>query len=498
MSSDTQAGCCGAPLPSPPPAVTRIPVGRDDVVIEQGYCLEPVAIGLTFPTSLAFDEEGRLHVAEAGYSYGPARSAGEGRILRLGRDGEIGEVASGLRGPITGIACRGGSVYAAEGAFPGRIVRVDEDGEVTPLMDGLRSGGDHFTGDIAFGPDGRMYFGVGSVTNAAVVGVDNFFFGWLGSMPPLCDVPYRTTRLRGVNYVSANPFTLNQPAPCTSLTGAFKPFGIPSVPGEVIPGSLMANSVIYSAKLDGSDLRVVADGLRNPFGIGFCPCGALYVLDQGYDARGGRRGLPGRVTRHVVARASVHDETCGACKVFWEVPRERVRHSRHDLHAAWDSVAVQEALEVLCSREEVVSLAGDYVSFHAALDRGPDVRGELLDTANCRDYDDEPAERQRQRHGDREPSALRGTGEHYLVGIEPMRSAQAGQSLGDFGLAQGLVVPAVLTLGAHLRRLSRGEQKPQVVGCGTKKLDELRAGPVAPMEGEHQRWRRAIVPGQAV
>jgi len=40
MSSDSPA-VCGAPLPSPPPAVTRLPVGRDDVVIEQGYCLDP-------------------------------------------------------------------------------------------------------------------------------------------------------------------------------------------------------------------------------------------------------------------------------------------------------------------------------------------------------------------------------------------------------------------------------------------------------------------------
>mgnify|MGYP001194397834 CR=1 FL=1 len=196
MSSDTQAGC-SVRLPSPPPAATRLPAGRDDILIEKGYCLEPVAIGLTFPTSLAFDEDGRLHIAEAGYSYGPAKSAGQGRILRVERDGAIREVASGLRGPVTGIACRAGSVYAAEGAFPGRIVRVDEDGSVTPLVEGLRSGGDHFTSDTAFGPDERMYFGVGSVTNAAVVRVDNFFFGWLGSMSRLCDAPYRSTRLRG-------------------------------------------------------------------------------------------------------------------------------------------------------------------------------------------------------------------------------------------------------------------------------------------------------------
>lgn len=106
MSSDTQADY-SAKLASPPPAVTRLPVGRDDILIEQGYCLEPVAAGLTFATSMAFDEDGRLCIAEAGYSYGPAKSAGQGRILRLGRDGAIRELAQGLRGPVTGIACRG-------------------------------------------------------------------------------------------------------------------------------------------------------------------------------------------------------------------------------------------------------------------------------------------------------------------------------------------------------------------------------------------------------
>jgi len=133
-----------------------------------------------------------------------------------------------------------------------------------------------------------MYFGVGSVTNSGVVGVDNFFFGWLAVMPQMHDIPYRTAVLRGANYVSANPFTLNQPVPCTSMTGAYKPFGVPSSPGEIVPGNPMANSVMYSANSDGSDLQVVANGLRNPFGIGFCPCGSLYAMDQGYDARGSR------------------------------------------------------------------------------------------------------------------------------------------------------------------------------------------------------------------
>lgn len=281
-------GSSRALVSSPPPARPRLPVKPEDIVIQRGYALDPVAIGLTFPTSITFDDDGNIYIAEAGYSYGPAKSAGQGRVLRLKPDGSMECIVCGLRGPVTGMAYRGGSIYVAQGGFPGRILRVDSDRKVTPLVEGLRSGGDHFTGDIAFGPDGRMYFGVGSVTNSGVVGVDNFFFGWLAVMPQMHDIPYRTAVLRGANYVSANPFTLNQPVPCTSMTGAYKPFGVPSSPGEIVPGNQMANSVMYSANPDGSDLQVVADGLRNPFGIGFCPCGSLYAMDQGYDARGSR------------------------------------------------------------------------------------------------------------------------------------------------------------------------------------------------------------------
>ncbi len=166
-------------------------------------------------------------------------------------------------------------------------MRVDERGHITPIVEGLRSGGDHYTSELAVGSDGRLYFGVGTFTNSAVVGVDNFQFGWLGTMPREHDIPARPAVLSGVNYSSADPFTLGDQVPCTTVTGAFKPFGTASVPGEVVASGVMANGVIYSVKPDGSDLSIVADGFRNPFGLGFCR-GQLYALDQGYDARGSR------------------------------------------------------------------------------------------------------------------------------------------------------------------------------------------------------------------
>lgn len=48
-------------------------VHAEGVALAEGYAIEAVASGLTFPTGAAFDEQNRLHVVESGYSYGPHR-----------------------------------------------------------------------------------------------------------------------------------------------------------------------------------------------------------------------------------------------------------------------------------------------------------------------------------------------------------------------------------------------------------------------------------------
>lgn len=115
------------PVSYPPPPCVRIPIRPGDVCLEEGYRLEPVAIGLTYPTSITFDDCGNLYVGEAGFSYGPAKSAGQGRILRLNSDGSVSEIASGFRGQMTGMTWYQEAFYVAEGAFPGRILRVQPD-----------------------------------------------------------------------------------------------------------------------------------------------------------------------------------------------------------------------------------------------------------------------------------------------------------------------------------------------------------------------------------
>jgi glucose/arabinose dehydrogenase len=259
-------------------------MGRD-YWLEKGYQLESVVSGLTFPTSLVFDNEGELYVGEAGYSYGPAYA--KARILHLKKDGNIKEIASGFEGPLTGIAWHKGYFYVITGSFDGKVYRVSKDGEKKVLIRGLRGGSDHYTSEIVFGPDGKMYFGVGTVTNSAVVGVDNAYYGWLGKKPEYHDVPARDLKLVGQNFVSDNPLTKTNPND-KATTGAFHPFGTPSQPGEIVKGQLLANGVVYRANPDGSGLEIIADGLRNVFGLGFSPDGKLFATDNGFDFRGSR------------------------------------------------------------------------------------------------------------------------------------------------------------------------------------------------------------------
>lgn len=79
-----------------------------------------------------------------------------------------------------------------------------------------------------------MYFGNGTFTNSAVVGIDNFMAGWLPSYPDWHDIPPRDYILRGKNYKSLNPFEIDKYEFVS--TGACHPFGVYSEPGEVVKG----------------------------------------------------------------------------------------------------------------------------------------------------------------------------------------------------------------------------------------------------------------------
>lgn len=257
-----------------------------DVAVPAGYRIEVVASNLTFPTALAFDGAGRLHVTEAGYSYGGVVTTP--RLLRIEPDGSHTEIARGENPPWNGLTYHEGAFYVGGGHLEpgGQILRIGADGAVSDVVSGLPAIGDHFVSGPIASADGWLYFSVGTNTNSGVVGLDNFDHGWPRRFPDGHDIPCRDVVLTGRNYVTPNPFTPEEDD--EAVTGAFMPFGVASQPGQVVPGAVPCSGAILRSRPEGGALELVAWGFRNTWGMAFGPDGALYVTENQYDVRGSR------------------------------------------------------------------------------------------------------------------------------------------------------------------------------------------------------------------
>jgi glucose/arabinose dehydrogenase len=256
----------------------------DQINLPDGYVAEVVASGFTAPVHVCFDPAGTAYVTECGH-----KSDSPPRVFSV-------NPATGERRMIADLADRWTPTGAATGAvwldgalFIGNtdtLLRVDPaTGETTEIVTGLPGRGDHQTNHPVVGPDGRLYWGQGCVTNMGVVGADNFGYEWLAQFPEHCDVPGGEIELAGRNH--AVPNVLGNPL-TTVESGAYVPFGTATTAGQVIHGQSKASGAILSCLPDGSDLKVVAWGLRNPYGLAFAPDGRLYATEHGSDERGAR------------------------------------------------------------------------------------------------------------------------------------------------------------------------------------------------------------------
>lgn len=237
--------------------------------------------GLSFPTSVTRSPDGDLYVAESGLPLGGARPGG--RVSRL-VDGTLEVVAEGFAPPVNGVTWHDGALYVTE-AGAGRLVRVDAHGNREPIISGLPGPGDYHANTTVFGPDGKLYFSQGAMTNLGIIGLDALQLAWLGRIPDAHDIPGYDVVLAGVNAETDDPRTTGAGR---ALTGAFKPFGTPCVPGERVAADLPCTAAVMRCDPDGSRLELVAWGLRNAFGLGFLPDGRLLAIDQGADDRGSR------------------------------------------------------------------------------------------------------------------------------------------------------------------------------------------------------------------
>jgi len=262
-------------------------IRTSDIALPEGYRIEPLAAGLTFPTGVTFDEKGAVYVIESGYSYGEVWTVP--RLLRIEAGEKPKVIASGGKnGPWTAVTYHQGVFFVAEGGVleGGRILRITPGGEISVLVSGCPSWGDHHTNGVIAGPDGWLYFSQGTATNSGVVGEDNAKFGWLKRRPDFHDVPCRDVVLTGENFESTDP-TKEGSAPKV-VTGAYVSFGTPTEKGQVIPGKVPCSGAVMRIHPSGGQPELVAWGFRNPFGLAFSSDGRLFATDNQYDIRGSR------------------------------------------------------------------------------------------------------------------------------------------------------------------------------------------------------------------
>lgn len=256
----------------------------DDVAVPHGYRIEIVATGLTFPTGVTFDDEGVPFVVESGYSYGEVFETS--RLLRVAPEG-IEEIASAAGAGWMGVTWADGAFFVAEAGVvgPGRVLRIEPDGRITPLAQGLPSLGDHHVnGPVTH--QGWVYFGIGTATNAGIVGEDNAELGWLKRFPEFHDVPCEDVTLSGVSLPTRNPLT--EGPEDEIATGPYLPFGHRAREGQVVAGQVPCSGAVLRVPMTGGPVELVAWGFRNPFGLAVSGDGRLFVTDNGFDERGSR------------------------------------------------------------------------------------------------------------------------------------------------------------------------------------------------------------------
>jgi glucose/arabinose dehydrogenase len=255
-----------------------------DILLPQGYVAEVVATGFNAPDHCCFDEEGYCYVIESGHKIDDPP-----RVLKVDPQTGSWETFFTLpedqwikSGALSGACWHEGFLYVMN---TDTLLRIGPDGQAEKILTGLAGRGDHPSGPPVVGPDGKIYFGQGCATNCGVVGPDNFGFEWLPKFPQVSDVPAKDIKLVGRNYEARNVLgDIREKV----QTGAYVPFGTPTSPGQVIKGNVKCNGSILRCDPDGSNLEVVAWGLRNPYCVAFTEDGKLFATEHGMDERGAR------------------------------------------------------------------------------------------------------------------------------------------------------------------------------------------------------------------
>ncbi len=258
------------------------PVNPDAIVVPNGYRVEALVTGLTFPSAISFGPGGELYLAESGGVAG--RVVAVPRVLRIDPDRSVNEIGR-LDNPIVGLVYRAGELLIGEDGPSPRVLRVTAEGEVKVLVEGLPGGGDYGLSSLSLDAAGALLFGLGTRTNSGVVGLDNAARDWVARNPEWADVPGTEVKLAGVNYVTTQSTAGGS---ARQSTGGFKPFGRRSTPNESVSGSNRCSGGVFRLPQDGTEPERLAWGFRNPLGIAVTGDGRILATEGGMEERGSR------------------------------------------------------------------------------------------------------------------------------------------------------------------------------------------------------------------
>ena len=282
------------------------------IEVRDGYSLRKVIDSLTFPSAFAASDDGRFWVGESGFLPAspptikqvtvPATGLGTAEIIFTPAMLDPGAFLP----PLTDIVYNGGMLYVSHrqmgvnGWMVGAYSRFDPANPAMTfetIITNLPSVGDHSNNQLAFGPDGRIYFGQGSATNTGVVGPDN---SWVGDAPMFSELPPVNVELTAQAF---EPRVVWPVDPDTSATtAAYRPYDSGAAaegtivrgatPQNPVNGMIIGTGTVYSfdpnADNINASLRLEAWGLRNPFGVAFDSQDStrLFISNNGSDVRG--------------------------------------------------------------------------------------------------------------------------------------------------------------------------------------------------------------------
>ena len=263
------------------------------IEVPPGLKIEKIVGGLTYPTAIDWDAQGRMYVIEAGGQFleepPPAR-------LLLVQNGQAHELvnltAAGVADSVAGFAIdRARDIayitHRSAADRTGAVSRIGRDGSVRQLFSGIvDSQAEHQVNDIRIGPDGRVYLAAGPATNSGVVGIDLGPF--VSRSPNVRPTPCRDYVLTGQNFQTPDFRSLN-PSDVVQ-TGAFVPFGTSTAPGQRIPGTRKCGGsiLVFDPANPEATVRAFADGFRNVIGIAWNASGEMFAGVNGFDVRGSR------------------------------------------------------------------------------------------------------------------------------------------------------------------------------------------------------------------